>query len=80
MTLRPRTRSLLPLVFGLTLPLAGCFGSSNDKGDNPVRAPLFTPKPSTVQDANTAGERKAPLSVPEPPAGAPANIPAPEPK
>ncbi len=62
MTIRPRTFSL---VFASALALSGCLGSSDDKGDN-GDSKLITPKPSTVEDANTAGSRKT--ALPEPPA------------
>jgi hypothetical protein len=51
MTLRPRLATLLSAS---ALALTGCFGSSDDKGDN-GGSPIITPKPSGVQDANTAG-------------------------
>jgi hypothetical protein len=53
MTLRSRLATLLSAS---ALVLSGCFGSSDDKGD--TAAPILTPKPSTVQDANTAGSSK----------------------
>jgi hypothetical protein len=52
----PRTR-ITTILLASVLPLAGCFGSSDDKGDNGDPT-IITPKPSSVQDANTAGELK----------------------
>ena len=63
MTIRPRPgRPLLASALALTIPLAGCFGPSDDKGDN--GGSVLTPKPSVVQDANTAGSSKTALPVP----------------
>lgn len=53
---------LLVSLLGLMIPLSGCFGDSNDKGDN--TGSMVTPRPGTVQDANTAGTSKTPLPVP----------------
>ncbi len=59
----PRTRTLGPILtpaFALLLmALPGCFGASNDKGDNPNQ--IIPPKPGTTEDANTAGNRKTDL-------------------
>lgn len=61
MTRRSRAaRSRWPIALTLVLSLSGCYGSSQDKGDN-VGGSIYTPKPSTVEDANTAGERKTAL-------------------
>ena len=67
MTNRTRSRgALLAAVLGLLLPSSGCFGTSNDKGDN--GGSLITPKPGKIEDANTAGDRKQALpSVESPP-------------
>jgi hypothetical protein len=62
MTIRTLTSTLL---CASTLALSGCFGPSNDKGDNGDPT-IYTPKPSTVQDANTAGTSKTDLPVSAP--------------
>ena len=73
MTNRSRNpRPLLASTLALTIPLAGCFGPSTDKGDN-GDVKIFTPKPTTVEDANTAGDRKTVLPVPNKPEIKPAD-------
>lgn len=59
MTRRSRAAHIL-MPMTLTLGLSGCYGTSEDKGDNSSKT-IYTPKPSTVEDANTAGERKTAL-------------------
>jgi hypothetical protein len=66
MTIRPRPAAL---IFASALALSGCFGSSDDKGDTP--GPILTPKPSTIQDANTAGTNKTALPEPTKPDAGP---------
>jgi hypothetical protein len=64
MTIRTRPgRAALALALALTIPLSGCYGTSEDKGDN--SGSIITPKPSTVEDANTAGSRKSVLPDPD---------------
>ena len=67
MTRRSRAAHSLPLIaLTLVLGLSGCYGSSQDKGDNSSQT-IYTPKPSTVEDANTAGERRTALPSAEQP-------------
>ena len=64
MTIRTRPgRAAFALALALTIPLPGCSGTSEDKGDNSGQ--IITPKPSTIQDANTAGSRKSALPDPD---------------
>jgi hypothetical protein len=78
MTIRIRhRRAILALALGLVIPLSGCFGTSEDKGDN--GGSIITPKPGKVEDANTAGSRKTVLPEPsgtaDPKSAAPAETP-----
>ncbi len=59
----PPIRLATLLSASALLTLSGCFGSSDDKGDN--NGQIITPKPSNVQDANTAGSLKTILPEPE---------------
>ena len=51
MFVRPRPAHLL---FASVLALSGCFGSSDDKGDN-GDSKLITPKPSEAEDPQHRG-------------------------
>jgi len=63
-----RTRLVIPILT-LLFPLSGCFGTSDDKGDN--GGSVITPKPSKVEDANTAGSRTTVLPEPKAPEAQP---------
>lgn len=63
--------ALLGLALASTFALPGCYGPSNDKGDN--GGSLITPKPSKIEDGNTAGDRKSVLPPVADPAAKPDN-------